>query len=188
MIQYLRKHKLEKLLFSKPQTYFILQLLPVKESFFVEWVDALAKYDIQVKFLKTKQSGGLLRSTSSKTHETCLKTMFNGNTIYLQPTRSLKGSFFKQYFRFVKENPTLFIQKKNQYIITHVYDAGTFYHVDEILQMEKETQFEIPTKFVHQIQSPVEHTIAQLIQPVFQIALLIDIHLSQCQPSIKSQN
>jgi len=187
MIHYLRKHKLEKLLFSQPQTYLILQLLPVKECYFLEWVNALAKYNIQVKFLKTKQSGGLLRSISPQTHELCLKTIFNGNSVYLQPEPSFKGSFFKQYFRFVKEKSSLFIQLKSQYVITHVYDEGVFYHVDEILQTENQTQFEVPTNFAHQIQNPIEYTLSQISQPGFQIAFLMDSYISQCQLSIKSQ-
>ncbi len=188
MIQCLRKHKLEKLLFSKPKTYFILQLLPVKEHYFVEWVDMLSKYNIQVKFLKTKQSGGLLRTSSSKIQEICLKKVFNGSTLYLQPFKSFEGSFFKQFLQFTKDNQNLLINSKKKYIITHVYDSGNFYHVNEILNIEKETQFEVPTAFVQELHIPIQKTIQQLTLSYFQISFLIDIYIYKCQHSIKYQN
>ena len=54
MVSLLRKYKLEKRLFQKTETFLVVQILPVKEHFYIEWVLKLAKYSIDVKFLKTK--------------------------------------------------------------------------------------------------------------------------------------
>ena len=126
MINYLRKYKINKLLSTKIQSYILVQILPVKSSIFIEWVKMLSLFNITVKSLKSKQTGGILSSTYNKKYNSIFKNLFKGFLVMLQPTNFL---FFENFFEFTKKNKNLNIIK---IIKICAFFEGFFYNLDFI--------------------------------------------------------
>ena len=175
MVSLLRKHKLEKRLFRKTETFLVVQMLPVKEHFYIEWVLALAVYGIEVKFLKTKQGYGLL--TSFFNQKTPFKKLFTGSTLFLSLKPKNEGSLFIQLHTFLNENKNLFINKNKRWASLGAYDKGRFYHIKSLTTTCFLTNtFEPDFGFITHFKKPVKTNLSLLNQPTVSFMLLLFIH------------
>ena len=165
MVSLLRKYKLEKRLFQKTETFLVVQILPVKEHFYIEWVLKLAKYSIDVKFLKTKQGYGIL--TSFFNQKRPFKKLFTGSVIYLSLKPNFEGSLFMQLHLFLKETSSLFINKNKRWQSLGAYEKGQFYHIRSLSQDHFLTNtFEPDFDFIGHFKKPVKIKLILVKEPM----------------------
>ena len=137
MIYFLRKHKLEKILYNKKNSFLIIHIIPVKEVFLINWVSILAKYNILAKYLKTKQSGGILKSIINKKNNKSLNFIFKNSIIYLYINSTKPGLLLNQFMLFLEKEKKLFINNNKKFNLLSVFIENEFYHSKTALEFIK---------------------------------------------------
>ena len=166
MINFLKKSKLNLISTKKPNSYIIAQLLPVKQKAFIEFVRFMKKFDLEVKFVKSKNYSGVLRSFFHLIYNNYHKNVYSTSIIIIFDKKKEKqNNLFIKYFEAIKKNPKLSII--NKIILLSFFSKGILYNTYQIRD-----KFELDNNFFYNLNFNIIKLISTINLITFKILLL----------------
>lgn len=144
----LKKYKLENLLFSNPQSFLIMELLPMSETELVALGQDLNKLGFKIQYIKTKKIGGILTNRLSL-NKNKKANILSGNLIFIYSIKNCEELLFKNFpFKLFKTSNKNLSEKKSfdKLLFLGLYHEGVFYNSNTILNLYSVETFNVSKK------------------------------------------
>lgn len=180
MVLRLRKYKLQNIFNSKPSFFLVFELLPITTLTLTQIKKNLKKSGFEVKFIRTKEALGTLKSQTSRSplpHSVppgltirsegaatprAIENLFKGNLLLVYSQSPYKGQDFLRWQEFM--------------ILVGVFNEGVFYHPKSLVDFtSQKSQFGNEVEMVSLLTSSTNKVIFHIQHSMISIIKCLDL-------------